>query len=324
MNGPSKRANGAAKKAEKAAKKDVPVEEQDFSGELPRIRQSVGRLNALGASLFSGLGAGSLPTGSAVVSDIIDICRNLFAGVSGKLPMLCAPYLQEVPRIPHSERRGPYYLRFSVSDEPGVLGRIAARIDPGGSRITRLAAAAQVTKQTAGFLVEQLEAAGYVEKVPDPTDGRARLVRLTPRALRVAPIANRAVEQALTEFPNAKAQTREHEPPHDPDDTRGTRAPAVRDEARGPTDGEHGVGERVEGLMARAPRAEPQAAGHGERAHQADGVPVAERLAQAGEALGQEVAVHQSLREEDLEHRQQKPRVGVRPHSDVLERPSAR
>jgi homoserine dehydrogenase len=80
---------------------------------------------ALGASLFSGLGAGSLPTGSAVVSDLIDICRNLLAGVSGRLPMLCSPYLQEVPRIPASERRGPFYLRFSVSDEPGVLGRIA-------------------------------------------------------------------------------------------------------------------------------------------------------------------------------------------------------
>ena len=80
---------------------------------------------ALGASLFSGLGAGSLPTGSAVVSDIIDICRNLLAGVAGRLPMLSAPYVQEVPLIPAGERRGPYYLRFSVSDEPGVLGRIA-------------------------------------------------------------------------------------------------------------------------------------------------------------------------------------------------------
>lgn len=80
---------------------------------------------ALGASLFSGLGAGSLPTGSAVVSDIIDICRNLLAGVSGRLPMLCSPYLQDVSLIPSTQRRGPYYLRFSVSDEPGVLGRIA-------------------------------------------------------------------------------------------------------------------------------------------------------------------------------------------------------
>lgn len=80
---------------------------------------------ALGASLFSGLGAGSLPTGSAVVADIIDICRNLLAGVSGRLPMLCSPYLQEAPRVPSVQRRGPFYLRFSVSDEPGVLGRIA-------------------------------------------------------------------------------------------------------------------------------------------------------------------------------------------------------
>ena len=78
--------------------------------------------------------------------------------------------------------------------------RVAMRIGPDGTRISELAEQARVTKQTAGFLVEQLEAAGYVEKVPDPTDGRARLVRLTPRALRVAPIANRAVEQALTEW----------------------------------------------------------------------------------------------------------------------------
>lgn len=38
---------------------------------------------------------------------------------------------------------------------------------------------AGVTKQTAGFLVDQLEHAGYVERVADPTDGRARLVRIT-------------------------------------------------------------------------------------------------------------------------------------------------
>lgn len=78
--------------------------------------------------------------------------------------------------------------------------RVAMRIGPGGTRISELAEQARVTKQTAGFLVEQLEAAGYVEKVPDPTDGRARLVRLTSRAHRMVPIANREVEQALTEW----------------------------------------------------------------------------------------------------------------------------
>lgn len=55
--------------------------------------------------------------------------------------------------------------------------------EPGGdgSRVTDLAEQAGITKQTAGFLVDQLERAGYGERVPDPADGRARLVRITER-----------------------------------------------------------------------------------------------------------------------------------------------
>ena len=90
---------------------------------------------ALGASLFSGLGAGSLPTGSAVVADIIDTCRNLLAGASGRLPLPCAPHVQDVPLLSPGERRGPAYLRFSVSDEPGVLGRIASVLGEKGVSI---------------------------------------------------------------------------------------------------------------------------------------------------------------------------------------------
>jgi len=59
--------------------------------------------------------------------------------------------------------------------------RVFQRIDRGGSRLTDLAEAAQVTKQTVGFLVDQLERAGYVERTPDPRDGRARLVRVAAR-----------------------------------------------------------------------------------------------------------------------------------------------
>jgi homoserine dehydrogenase len=81
---------------------------------------------ALGASLFYGQGAGAMPTGSAVVSDVIDLSRNLLSGVSGRLPMLCAPYLEDLPVRSVEKREGAYYLRFTVSDEPGVLGRIAS------------------------------------------------------------------------------------------------------------------------------------------------------------------------------------------------------
>ncbi len=59
--------------------------------------------------------------------------------------------------------------------------RVFQRIAKDGSRLTELAEAAQVTKQTVGFLVDQLQRAGYVERVPDPRDGRARLVRVAER-----------------------------------------------------------------------------------------------------------------------------------------------
>ncbi len=90
---------------------------------------------ALGQSMLSGQGAGALPTGSAVVSDVIDICRNILAGVSGRLPTLCAPHLREIPLRPAGERRGACYLRFTVSDEPGVLGRIAGVLGEKGVSI---------------------------------------------------------------------------------------------------------------------------------------------------------------------------------------------
>ena len=62
-----------------------------------------------------------------------------------------------------------------------------------GSRITYLAKHANVTPQAMGEVVDYLEAHGYVERVPDPTDGRARLVRLTARGKELYTIAVRLV-----------------------------------------------------------------------------------------------------------------------------------
>ncbi|WP_231930476.1 MarR family winged helix-turn-helix transcriptional regulator [Friedmanniella luteola] len=86
------------------------------------------------------------------------------------------------------------------TDITPAQARVAARIGPDGSRVTDLAEQARVTKQSAAFLVEQLEAAGYVERVPDPTDGRARLVRLTSRARHVVQAADAEVERVLAEW----------------------------------------------------------------------------------------------------------------------------
>jgi DNA-binding MarR family transcriptional regulator len=51
----------------------------------------------------------------------------------------------------------------------------------GGLRLTELAKRTHTTKQAMRYTINQLEAAGYVERVPDPTDGRAKIIRLTER-----------------------------------------------------------------------------------------------------------------------------------------------
>jgi DNA-binding MarR family transcriptional regulator len=79
-------------------------------------------------------------------------------------------------------------------------GRIAARIGPTGTRLTDLAEQALVTKQTAGHLVDQLEKAGYVRRVPDPTDGRARLVQVAERGQAVVAVARRVEAEVEAEW----------------------------------------------------------------------------------------------------------------------------
>ncbi|MFF8846266.1 MarR family winged helix-turn-helix transcriptional regulator [Streptomyces sp. NPDC015127] len=78
--------------------------------------------------------------------------------------------------------------------------KLLQRIDEDGSRLSELAESAQVTKQTAGYLVDQLEGAGYVERTPDPTDARARLIRLTEYGRSLIPIGNRAVAEVEAEW----------------------------------------------------------------------------------------------------------------------------
>jgi len=84
------------------------------------------RSEALGASMLYGQGAGAMPTGSAVVSDIIDLTRNILSGSPGRVPL--PPDQPRVSLRPHAEVRCGYYLHFSVKDEPGVLARIAATL----------------------------------------------------------------------------------------------------------------------------------------------------------------------------------------------------
>jgi len=83
---------------------------------------------AVGPCLLSGLGAGALPTAVSVVSDIVDVGRNVHSAAGGRVPQRA--FLGDrvtVPRVQDiQEHRCRYYLRFTVPDRSGVLGKLAS------------------------------------------------------------------------------------------------------------------------------------------------------------------------------------------------------
>jgi homoserine dehydrogenase len=96
--------------------------------------------DAVGDVVLYGRGAGSMPTGSAVVSDVIAIGRNLLTGAVGRVPV--ASFRQEQRRPlrmkPMDEIRSLYYLRFMVVDRPGVLAQIAGELGRCGISISSM------------------------------------------------------------------------------------------------------------------------------------------------------------------------------------------
>jgi DNA-binding MarR family transcriptional regulator len=102
-------------------------------------------------------------------------------------------------------------LRECGHDLPINQARVFQRIAPEGSRLVQLAAAAQLSKQTVGSIVDELERAGYVERVPDPADARARLVRITDRGQELVELSAGVVRdiEARWEAHLGRARTRE-------------------------------------------------------------------------------------------------------------------
>ena len=76
----------------------------------------------LGRTLFEGQGAGSLPTTSAVVADLLDASRSVVSGGPARLAWQAESSLRITPI---GELRTRYYLRMTVADRPGVLAQIA-------------------------------------------------------------------------------------------------------------------------------------------------------------------------------------------------------
>jgi len=80
---------------------------------------------SLGSSMYYGLGAGMMPTATAVVGDLIELARNRLAGTAAVVPPFGVPTLRRLPIVPMGDLRTAYYLRVMVRDRPGVLAEIA-------------------------------------------------------------------------------------------------------------------------------------------------------------------------------------------------------
>ncbi len=84
--------------------------------------------DAVGPTLFYGQGAGKMPTGSAVVSDLVELGRNLLIQAKGRRVPLLSYQKASIERIPLKKIEDvvmPYYMRFAALDRPGVLSKIS-------------------------------------------------------------------------------------------------------------------------------------------------------------------------------------------------------
>ncbi|TAK83834.1 MAG: homoserine dehydrogenase [Betaproteobacteria bacterium] len=118
--------------------------------------------DAVGPTLYYGAGAGSQPTASAVVADLVDVTRLITADPEHRVPHLAfqPDQLSKEQVLPIGEVETSYYLRMRVLDRPGVL-----------ADITRILAASKISIDA------------MVQKEPGEGESRVDIVLLTHRAL---------------------------------------------------------------------------------------------------------------------------------------------
>jgi DNA-binding MarR family transcriptional regulator len=127
--------------------------------------------------------------------------------MSSKLPKTSARGAPEnlaiLLREPFRAGTEVLHRRFAERGHPEVRpphGNVMQFLDDDGTRVSVLAERAQMTKQSMAELVAHLEQLGYVERVLDPSDRRAKLVRATPRGKQLYAIAREVVAEIEAEW----------------------------------------------------------------------------------------------------------------------------
>jgi homoserine dehydrogenase len=134
--------------------------------------------DAVGATMYYGAGAGSQPTASAVVADLVDVTRLITADPEHRVPHLAfqPDRLSDERILPAGEVETSYYLRMRVLDRPGVL-----------ADVTRILADSRISIDA------------MVQKEPGEGEERVDIVLLTHRALeKNVDAAMRRIERLAT------------------------------------------------------------------------------------------------------------------------------
>jgi len=82
--------------------------------------------DAVGPTLYYGAGAGSQPTASAVIADLVDVARLITADPNQRVPHLAfqPDRMSDIPVLPIEDVKSWYYLRMRLADQPGVLADV--------------------------------------------------------------------------------------------------------------------------------------------------------------------------------------------------------
>ena len=144
--------------------------------------------DAVGPTLYYGAGAGSLPTASAVVADLVDVVRALTTDPNNRVPHLAfqPDELSDTPVLAMEQVETAYYLRLTALDEPGVMARIASILGEHGISIEAIAQKEPGEGETRVPLVmltrrvlegEMNRAIAEIEALPS-VEGAVRRIRL--------------------------------------------------------------------------------------------------------------------------------------------------
>lgn len=111
--------------------------------------------------------------------------------------------LAQLLRIPFQALVTELHERLAAKGYADILPThtiIFALVDSQGLRLNELAKRAQLTKQLVNYLVTAVEERGYVERMPDPLDGRGKIVRLTERGQQAARAGREIIESIEREW----------------------------------------------------------------------------------------------------------------------------